>query len=82
MAKNFCAESLRANQESAYCTTPAIPAGKGTCTLGYYAAYGLVWCVATLGNIVLFAAESAIAIPGGIVFWVLLNAAHTISPHG
>jgi hypothetical protein len=38
--------------------------------------------VDAVGNIVLFAAESAIAIPGGIVFWVLVHAVAAISPHG
>ncbi len=79
---SFCPESLQPNQDSGYCSTPAIPAAEGSRTLGYYAAYGPVWCVDTVGNIVLFAAESAIAIPGGIVLWVLVNAAEAISPHG
>ena len=79
---SFCPESLQANQDTTYCSTPAIPAVEGTRTLGYYAAYGPVWCVDAVGNIVLFAAESAIAIPGGIVFWVLVNLAAETSPHG
>lgn len=78
----FCPESLRANQDSTYCTTPCIPAEKGTRSLGYYAAYGPIWCVDAAGNILLFATESAIAIPCGIVLWGLVNLAAETSPHG
>ena len=78
---SFCPESLRANQDSTYCTTPCIPAEKGTRSLGYYAAYGPVWCVDAAGNILLFATESAIAIPGRIVFWGLVKLAAQTLPH-
>ena len=77
----FCPESLRANQDSTYCTTPCIPAEKGTRSLGYYAAYGPVWCVDAAGNILLFATESAIAIPCHIVFWGLVKLAAATLPH-
>lgn len=79
--QSFCPQSVQANQSAAYCTTPRLPVEKGTRSLGYYLAWGPVWCADAAGNVALFAAESALAIPCGLIFCGLLLISSETLPH-
>lgn len=55
----FCPQSVQANQNGLYYSTPRLPVEKGTRSFGYYVAYGPVWCVDAVGNVAIGAAEAA-----------------------
>ena len=73
----FCPQSVQANQNGLYYSTPRLPVEEGTRSFGYYVAYGPVWCVEAVGNVAIGAAEAAVAIP----FSVILVGILSILPH-
>ena len=73
----FCPQSVQANQNGLYYSTPRLPVEKGTRSFGYYVAYGPVWCVDAVGNVAIGAAEAAVAAP----FAVILVGMLAILPH-
>ncbi len=73
----FCPQSVQANQNGLYYSTPRLPVEKGSRFFGYYVAYGPVWCVDAVGNVVICAAEATVAAPFAVILVGLL----AILPH-
>lgn len=79
--KRFWPKSVQASQDASHCTTPRLPVDEGSRSLGYYVAYGPVWCLDAVGNVAIFATESALAIPGVVIFGGVLLIVLETFPH-